>query len=177
MQLQRLEVCSFCGQSDIVGFLSTSGTAQVCDQCAFDMHSAVSPDQNRKRVSEYMRHSSLLEEWMLLVFPVGIFLIAIVLQRSSVLAPLFQAFGVIFIVVVIFYESWARIVRRNVRPGFLAPLAWLGCGAFLGYPAGYKGVVVGVAVGMGTWIGCRSTFKRMKFTRILKLGVPPTRTN
>jgi hypothetical protein len=176
MQQQRLEVCSFCGQSDIFGFLSPSGAAQVCERCAADMQSAASHDRDRQ-VSEYMHQSDLLEEWMLLVFPVTILLIGIVLQRSSVLAPLLQAFGVIFIVAVICYESWARIVRRSVRPGFIAPLAWIGCGAFLGYPAGYGGLLVGVAIGIGSWVGCRSTFKRMKLTRILKLGVSSTRRN
>jgi hypothetical protein len=128
-------------------------------------------------MSEYMRQSNLLEEWMLLVFPVTILLIGIVLQRTSVLTPVLQVCGVIFIVGVVFYESWSRIVRRGVRPGVIAPLAWLGCGAFLGYPAGYGGLLVGVAIGIGSWVGCRSTFKRMKLTRMLRLGVSSTRTN
>ena len=174
MQLQRLEVCSFCGQSDIVGFLSPSGAAQVCERCAVDMQSAASYD---RKVSEYMHQSNLLEEWMLLVFPVTIVLIGIVLQRSSVFEPFLQALGVIFIVAAICYESWGRIVRKSVRPGFIAPLAWIGCGAFLGYPVGYAGLVVGAVIGIGCWVGFRSTLKRMKLTRLLKWGASSTWTN
>lgn len=176
MQLQRLEVCSFCGQSDVIGFLSPSGAAQVCERCAVDMQSAASYDRNRQ-VSKYMHESNLLEEWMILVVPVTIFLIGIALQTGSVLTPFLQAFGVIFLVAVICYESWGRIVRRSMRPGFIAPLAWIGCGAFIGYAAGYKGLLVGGAIGIGSWVGCRSTFKRMKLTRILKFGVSSTRRN
>lgn len=176
MQLQRLDVCSFCGQSDIVGFLSPSGAAQVCERRAVDMQSAASHDRSRQ-VSEYMHQSNLLEEWMLFVVPVTILLIGIVLQRSFVLAPLLQIFGVIFIVSVICYESWGRIVRTSVRPGFIAPLAWIGCGAFLGYPAGYEGLLAGAAIGIGSWVGCRSTFKRMKLARILKFGESSTWRN
>jgi len=176
MQLQRLEVCSFCGESDVFGFLSANGAAQVCERCAIDMQSTASHDRNRQ-VSKYMHESNLLEDWMLLMVPVTVFLIGIVLQSSSTLAPLLQAFGVIFIVAAICYESWGRIVRSSVRPGFIAPLAWIGCGAFLGYPAGYQGLLIGVATGIGSWVGCRSTLKRMKLTRILKFGVSSTRRN
>jgi hypothetical protein len=124
-----------------------------------------------------MHQSNLLEEWMLLVFPVTIVLIGIVLQRSTVFEPVLQALGVIFIVVAICYESWGRIVRKSVRPGFIAPVAWIGCGAFLGYPAGYEGLLVGVVIGIGSWVGFRSTLKRMNFTRLLKWGVSSTWKN
>ena len=176
MQLQRLEVCSFCGQSDIIGFLSRSGAAQVCERCAVDMQSAASYDRNRQ-VSKYMHQSNLLEEWLLVVVPVTVFLFGITFNGDSVLTPFLQAFGVLYVVAGICLLSWGPIVRRSMRPGFIAPLAWIGCGAFIGYAAGYEGLLVGAAIGIGTWVGCRSTFKRMKLTRILTFGVSSTRRN
>jgi hypothetical protein len=176
MQLQRVEVCSFCGQSDIVGFLSPSGTAQVCERCAVDMQSAASHDRDRQ-VSKHMHLSNLLEEWLLVVVPVTVFLIGITFDGDSVLTPLLQAFGVAFAVAVICLNLWGPIVRRSVRPGFVAPLSWIGCGAFIGYSAGYGGLLVGAAIGLGSWVGCRSTLKRMKLTRILKFGVSSTLKN
>jgi hypothetical protein len=176
MQLQRLEVCSFCGQSDMIGFLSPSGAAQVCERCAVEMQSAASHDRDRQ-VSKYMHRSDLLEEWSILLVPVTIFLMGIALPTSSVLTPFLQALGVLYVVACICLVSWGPIVRRNARPGFIAPLAWIGCGAFIGYPAGYEGLLIGAAIGLGTWVGCRSTFKRMKLSRILKFGVSSTRMN
>jgi hypothetical protein len=176
MQLQRLVVCSFCGQSDMTGFLSPSGAAQVCERCAVAMQSVASHDRDRQ-VSKYMHRSDLLEEWLILLVPVTIFLMGITLPTSSVVTPFLQAFGVLYVVACICLLSWGPIVRRSVTPGFVAPLAWIGCGAFFGYAAGYGGLLVGATIGLGTWLGCRSTFKRMKLTRILKFAVSSTLRN
>jgi hypothetical protein len=104
MHLQRLEVRSFCGQSRHLWLLVTEWAAQVCERCAVDMQSAASHDRNRQ-ASEYMRQSNLLEEWLLVMVPVTVFLIGITFDGGSVLTPILQAFGVTFVVEVICLNS------------------------------------------------------------------------
>jgi hypothetical protein len=177
MQLHQLEVCSFCGRSGVLGFSSPDAATQVCQRCAFDMQSAISHVENPERGAHCLNQSNLFEEWMLLLFPITIILIAVVLEQDTIMTPLLEIFGVMFVTAALFSRSWGRIVQKNLKPGYLVLFAWIACGAALGYPAGSNGLLVGAGIGMATWVGCRSVAKRMKIARFLNVGVSSNRPN
>jgi hypothetical protein len=144
------------------------------------MESIIRQSTDDAKTSLANRTKDLFEEWMLLVFPVAIVLVSVSMQPDTGIrpwAPLLQAFGAISLVGAAFYESWGIIVKRQWMPGVVVPFAWLSCGAFVGYPTGRTGSLLGATLGFAVWILCRYSIKRTRIRRMLNGGGLATKPN
>ncbi len=166
MERTPIEVCSFCRTRDTLGFRSTDGSTGICERCVSDMQTAI-----RHTTNSSDSIGDLFDEWMLFVFPLAIVLVSISVQPASVnrpWSPLLQAFGVVFLLGGLFYQLWSTIARRRWRPSPVVPFVWVGCGAYIGFPAGVVGTVAGAVLGLGIWIFSRRFITRVKLRRLLE---------
>jgi len=179
MEQRPVSLCSFCGNLDQRGFASSLDSSQICQQCACNMEEIVRRSgASGPAASGVERAKQVFEEWMLLVFPITIVAVATSMQPESLRrpwAPLLQGFGVVFVVGALFYELWQVIRRRPWLPGVFVPIAWLGCGAYIGSSLGLYGMVGGAISGFATWLLSRYLIRRTKILGILEKVVLPQR--
>jgi hypothetical protein len=178
MDERLVSLCSFCGQAAQPGFASQLDGSQICEQCASAMGEIV-----RNRISAYtdvgvQRAKEALEEWILLGVPIAIVAIAASMQPASLSspwAPLLQLYGAMFLVWTLFYQVWKVIRKRQWMPGVLVPMAWLFCGAYVGWSLGLIGVIAGAALALSVWLAFRHLIKRTRLRDVFDRVVLPQR--
>jgi len=122
------------------------------------------------------RTKRMFEEWILLGFPIAMVAVATSMQPESIpWAPLLQPFGAVLVVWALYYEVWKVIRKRGWMPGVLVPIAWLFCGAYIGWSVGLMGVIAGAALGLSVWLACRHLIKRTRTREVLDRVVLPRR--
>jgi hypothetical protein len=124
------------------------------------------------------RTKEVFEEWILLGVPIAMVAIATSMQPESLSrpwAPLLQGYGALFVVLTLFQQVWKVIRRGRWMPGVLVPIAWLFCGAYIGWSLGLKGVIAGAALGLSVWLAFRYLIKRTRIREVLDRVVLPQR--
>lgn|SRR5262245_16705690 len=178
MDEHLVNMCSFCGQPAQQGFVSQLDGSQICGRCVRDMGETV-----RNRMSAHtdvggQRTKQMFEEWILLGFPIAMVAISTSMQPESInrpWAPLLQGFGALFVVWTLFHEVWKVIRKRGWMPGVLVPIAWVFCGAYIGWSLGVVGVMAGAALGLSVWLAFRHLIKRTRVREVFARVVLPQR--
>jgi hypothetical protein len=104
-----------------------------------------------------------LGEWLLAASPIAIIAVAAAVQPNvsgSLLAVLLRSIGAVSIVAAVFWTWSKRAAHRRPKPIGFIPIAWLLCGAYLGFPLGPLGIVAGVTSGLAVWMLGRDLVRR-----------------
>lgn len=73
----------------------------------------------------------------------------------------------------LFHPVWKVIRKRRWMPGVLVPIAWLFCGAYVGWSLGLMGVIVGAALALSVWLAFRQLIKRTRLREVFETVVLP----
>ena len=156
MELRRGE-CSFCGQWLEVVANAPDAKVLICAGCSMTASESFSRAEFHKSV----RIEQLSREWLLVLAPIAIVVVAVALQPYMATNPagtLLRGIGAIASVSIVAGGVWQLITRRWVRPKWLAPVAWALCGGYIGAPLGVIAAIIASLLGVTIWFAFNRAF-------------------